>query len=316
MSCLRMAVIGVGSVGQHHARILAAMPHADLVGVVDIKADRARGVAAKYGTTAYTNASEIVGRVDAVAIATPTVSHVAVALPFVESGAAVLVEKPLAATVEDADRLLAAADTRGTVLAVGHTERFNPAVAAALPLVSRPKFVEIHRLGTFPERSLDIDVVFDLMIHDLDVLLATVGSEVESVEAVGVNVLTPRVDIANARLRFDSGCVANVTASRISRDRVRKARFFQHDAYISIDYAAQEVEVYRLASQNGGRPTIQGGRIDVESDEPLRRELDDFICAVRDRRPPVVTGRDGRAALALANRIADLISKQGPVASV
>jgi predicted dehydrogenase len=241
------------------------------------------------------------------------------------------VEKPLAATVEDADRLLAAADARGTVLAVGHTERFNPAVAAALPLVSRPKFVEIHRLGTFPERSLDIDVVFDLMIHDLDVLLATVGSEVESVEAVGVNVLTPRVDIANARLRFASGCVANVTASRISRDRVRKARFFQHDAYISIDYAAQELEVYRLApdpstgargglstveGQNGGRPRIQGGRIDVERDEPLRRELDDFICAVRDRRPPVVTGRDGRAALALANRIAELISKQGPVASV
>ena len=316
MSLVRMAVIGVGSVGQHHARILAAMPHAELVGVVDIKPDRAKEVAAQYGTAAYSNASELVGRVDAVSIATPTVSHVAVALPFVESGAAVLVEKPLAATVEDADRLLAAADARSTVLAVGHTERFNPAVAAALPLVSRPKFVEIHRLGTFPERSLDIDVVFDLMIHDLDVLLATVGSEVESVEAVGVNVLTPRVDIANARLRFASGCVANVTASRISRDRVRKARFFQHDAYISIDYAAQELEVYRLAAQNGGRPTIQGGRIDVESDEPLRRELDDFICAVRDRRPPVVTGRDGRAALALANRIAELISKQGPVASV
>ncbi|HEX2461138.1 MAG TPA: Gfo/Idh/MocA family oxidoreductase [Vicinamibacterales bacterium] len=316
MSLVRMAVIGVGSLGQHHARILAAMPHAELVGVVDIKPDRAKEVAAQYGTTAYSNASELVGRVDAVSIATPTASHVAVALPFVESGAAVLVEKPLAATVEDADRLLAAADARGTVLAVGHTERFNPAVAAALPLVSRPKFVEIHRLGTFPERSLDIDVVFDLMIHDLDVLLATVGSEVESVEAVGVNVLTPRVDIANARLRFASGCVANVTASRISRDRVRKARFFQHDAYISIDYAAQELEVYRLAAQNGGRPTIQGGRIDVENDEPLRRELDDFICAVRDRRPPVVTGRDGRAALALANRIAELISKQGPVASV
>lgn len=331
MSRLRMAVIGVGSLGQHHARILAAMPDADLVGVVDIKPDRAREVASQYGTTAYSNASELVGRVDAVSIATPTLSHVVVALPFVESGAAVLVEKPMAATVEDADRLLAAADSRGTVLAVGHTERFNPAVAAALPLVSRPKFVEIHRLGTFPERSLDIDVVFDLMIHDLDVLLAAVGSEVESVEAVGVNVLTPRVDIANARLRFASGCVANVTASRISRDRVRKARFFQHDAYISIDYAAQELEVYRLAPypstgagdglstverQNGGRPTIQGGRIDVESDEPLRRELDDFICAVRDRRPPVVTGRDGRAALALANRIAELISKQDPVASV
>jgi predicted dehydrogenase len=307
MSRVRAAVVGVGSLGQHHARILAAMPHVELIGVVDIKPERATEIAAQYGTTAFTNASDLTGRVDAVSIATPTISHVAVALPFVESGAAVLVEKPLAATVADADRLLAAADARGTTLAVGHTERFNPAVAAAVPLVSGPKFVEIHRLGTFPERSLDIDVIFDLMIHDLDVLLATVGSEVESVEAVGVNVLTPRVDIANARLRFASGCIANVTASRISRDRVRKARFFQPDAYISIDYAAQELEVYRLMPGNGGRPGIQGGRVDVQRDEPLRCELDDFITAVRDRRPPVVTGRDGRAALALANRIAELI---------
>jgi predicted dehydrogenase len=245
--------------------------------------------------------------VDAVSIATPTASHVDVALPFVESGTAVLVEKPLAAGLADADRLLAAAEAHGTILATGHTERFNPAVAAALPLVSSPRFVEIHRLGTFPDRSLDIDVVFDLMIHDLDVLLTAVGADVESVEAVGVNVLTPRVDIANARLRFASGCIANVTASRISRDRVRKARFFQRDAYISIDYAAQELEVYRLAASNGGRPAIQGGRVDIAGDEPLRRELDDFITAVRDRRPPVVSGRDGRAALALATRIAELL---------
>lgn len=307
MSRMRVAVIGVGSVGQHHARILAAMPHVDLVGVVDIKPERARQVAAQHGTMALTDASDLAGRVDAVSIATPTISHVAVALPFIESGTAVLVEKPLASTVADADRLLAAADARGTTVAVGHTERFNPAVAAALPLVSAPKFVEIHRLGTFPERSLDIDVIFDLMIHDLDVLLATVGSEVESVEAVGVNVLTPRIDIANARLRFASGCIANVTASRISRDRVRKARFFQPDAYISIDYATQELEVYRLLPQNGGRPAIQGGRVDVQTDEPLRRELDDFVAAVRDRRPPTVTGRDGRAALALANRVAELV---------
>jgi predicted dehydrogenase len=320
MNRLRVAVVGVGSVGQHHARILAAMPGVDLVGVVDIKPERANEVAAKYGTTPFTNASDIVGRVDAVSIATPTITHVAVALPFIESGAAVLVEKPLAPTVAEADRLLAAADARGISVAVGHTERFNPAVAAALPLVSGPKFVEIHRLGTFPDRSLDIDVIFDVMIHDLDILLATVGSEVESVEAVGVNVLTPRVDIANARLRFASGCIANVTASRISRDRVRKARFFQHDAYISIDYAAQELEVYRLASRpptgagggpgvvaggNGGRPEIQGGRVDIAADEPLRLELEDFVTAIRDRRKPTVTGHEGRAALALATRIYD-----------
>ncbi len=330
-----MAVVGVGSLGQHHARILAAMPSVELVGVADIKPERASDVAAKYGTAAFTDAALLVGRVDAVSIATPTASHVDVALPFVEAGTAVLVEKPLAATLADADRLLAAAGRRGTLLATGHTERFIPAVTAALPMVSRPRFVEIHRLGTFPERSLDIDVIFDLMIHDLDVLLATVGSDVESVEAVGVNVLTPRIDIANARLRFASGCIANVTASRISRDRVRKARFFQHDAYISIDYAAQEVEVYRLAphsstdarpsallgasrafvegrsglstveGQNGGRPAIQGGRVDIQTDEPLRRELDDFVTAIRERRQPTVTGHDGRAALALAARIAE-----------
>ena len=305
MSRLRLAVVGVGSVGQHHARILAAMPHVELVGVADIKPERANEVAAKHGTTPFTNATDLVGKVDAVSIATPTVSHVEVALPFVESGTGVLIEKPMAATMDDANRLVAAAEARGATIAVGHTERFNPAVAAAMPMVSTPRFVEIHRLGTFPERSLDIDVIFDLMIHDLDILLATVGSEVESVEAVGVNVLTPRVDIANARIRFASGCVANVTASRISRDRVRKARFFQRDTYISIDYAAQEVEVYRLVAKNGGRPVIEGGRVDVANDEPLRLELDDFVAAVRDKRQPVVTGRDGRAALALATRIAE-----------
>ena len=171
-----------------------------------------------------------------------------------------LVEKPIAPTTADADRLIDAASRARATLAAGHTERFNPAVVAALPLVRDPRFVEIHRLGTFPERSLDIDVIFDLMIHDLDLLLAAVGSDVVSIEAVGVNVLTPRVDIANARLRFASGCVANVTASRISRERVRKVRFFQHDSYVSIDYAAQEVEVYRLDGRVPRRTAGYPGR--------------------------------------------------------
>ena len=305
----RIAVIGVGHLGQHHARILAAMPDVELVAVVDRKPERAAEIAAKCGTSYLTEASTLMGRVDAVTIATPTVSHVEVALPFVEARAAVLVEKPLAASLAEADKLVEGAAARGALLATGHTERFNPAVTAALPLVSRPRFIEVHRLGTFPERSLDIDVIFDLMIHDLDVLLAVVGSDVTSVEAVGVNVLTPRVDIANARLRFASGCVANVTASRISRDRVRKARFFQQDSYVSIDYAEQEVEAYRLVAQNGGRPAIQGGRVDVTGDEPLRLELADFVEAVRTRRQPGVTGRDGRAALALATQVSELVSK-------
>ena len=300
-------MIGVGHVGEHHARILAAMPEVDLVAVVDTKPGRAAEVASKHMTAPLTDALALIGRVDAVIIATPTVSHVESALAFVEAGVAVLVEKPIAASLAEADRLVEAAAARGTALAAGHTERFNPAVAAGLKLVSNPRFIEIHRLGAFPERSLDIDVIFDLMIHDLDVLLASVGSDVTSVEAVGVNVLTPRVDIANARLRFASGCIANVTASRISRDRVRKARFFQQDSYVSIDYAAQEVEVYRLVPTNGGRPAIEGGRVDVVSEEPLRLELIDFVEAIRLRRQPAVTGRDGRAALALATRVAELV---------
>jgi predicted dehydrogenase len=300
---LRVAVVGVGHLGQHHARLLAAMPGVTLVGVVDTKPGRAAEVAAVHGGEPFSRLEDVLGRVDAVSIAVPTVSHVDVARPFLERGIATLVEKPLAASVEEADTLLDLAATGGAILAAGHTERFNPAVQAALPLVSAPRFIEVHRLGTFPDRSLDIDVIFDLMIHDLDLLLIAVGSEVESVEAVGVNVLTPRTDIANARLRFASGCIANLTASRISRDRVRKARFFQRDAYVSIDYAAQEVEVYRLTPA-GGRPVIEGGRLDIVQQEPLARELADFVDAVRTGRPPGVTGRQGRDALALATRIA------------
>jgi predicted dehydrogenase len=307
---LRVAVIGVGHLGQHHARLLAALEGVELAGVVDISESRAQAIAAQYGARTFASPMDLVGHADAVTIATPTITHIDIAVPLVEAGMAVLIEKPLAAGLGEADRLLEAAARTGTLVATGHTERFNPAVSAALPLVTKPRFVEIHRLGTFPERSLDIDVIFDLMIHDLDLLLTVAGPDIVSVDAVGVNVLTPRVDIANARIRFASGCIANVTASRISRDRVRKARFFSHDAYVSIDYAAQEVEVYRLIPQDGGRPAIQGGRLEVANDEPLRRELADFVDAVRCKRPPIVTGHDGRAALALATRIADLIAQQ------
>lgn len=304
MAALRVAVIGVGHLGQHHARLLSAMPDVELVGVVDTKPGRAQDIAAQYGTRGFTDAADVRGLVDAVTVAVPTQSHVDVALPFVAQGSAVLVEKPFASSLAEADRLMEAATRRGSVLAVGHTERFNPAVTAALPVISSPRFVEVHRLGVFPERSLDIDVIFDLMIHDLDLLLAVVGSDVTSIEAVGVHVLTPRTDIANARLRFASGCIANLTASRISRDRVRKARFFQHDAYISIDFASQEVEVYRTVVSDG-RPSIQGGKLDVPKDEPLRRELADFVDAARSGRAPAVAAPAGRDALALATRIAE-----------
>lgn len=301
---IRVGVIGVGHLGQHHARLLASIDGVELVGVCDTNRSRAQDVAGKFGGAVFAEAGELLSRVDAVTVAVPTVAHVDVALPFLEAGIATLVEKPIAPCVQDADRLVSAADRTGALLATGHTERFNPAVAQALPLISKPRFIEIHRLGTFPERSLDIDVIFDLMIHDLDLLLSVVQSDVVSIEAVGVNVLTPKADIANARLRFASGCIANVTASRISRERVRKARFFQNDAYVSIDYAAQELEMFRLV-KNGPRPIIQGGKIDVANEEPLRRELEDFVDAVRTRRAPGVSGRAGRNALALATRVAE-----------
>ena len=308
MNKVRVGVVGVGHLGQHHARLLASMDGVELVGICDINRSRADEIASKFGGRVFADSHELLGRVDAVTIAVPTIAHVDVALPFLEAAVATLVEKPIAPSVKDADRLVDAAERRGALLATGHTERFNPAVAAALPLISEPRFIEIHRLGTFPERSLDIDVIFDLMIHDLDLLLSVVKSEVAAIEAVGVNVLTPKADIANARLRFASGCIANVTASRISRERVRKARFFQNDAYVSIDYAAQELEVFRLvkdSAKDGARPIIHGGKIEITNEEPLRRELEDFVDAVRTRRTPGVTGRDGRDALALATRVAE-----------
>ena len=308
-AALRVAVIGVGHLGQHHARLLAGMPGVTLAGVADTKPGRADEVAARYGTRACTDARELPGSLDAIVVAVPTAAHLAVARPFLEQGIPTLVEKPLAASLAEADEMIALASTHGALLAAGHTERFNPAVVAALPLVDAPRFVEVHRLGTFPERSLDIDVIFDLMIHDLDLLLTAVGEPVVAVEAVGVNVLTPRTDIANARLRFASGCIANVTASRISRERVRKARFFQRDAYVSIDYAAQEVEVYRLEPQEG-RPVIAGGRLPVTQEEPLLRELADFIMAIHERREPAVNGVAGREALALATRIAEEMARE------
>jgi predicted dehydrogenase len=302
---LRVGVVGVGHLGRHHARILSTLDGAKLTAVADVIAARATESAAAAGARAVTDSRELLGEVDAVTIAVPTELHLEIALPFLERGTSVLVEKPMARSLDEADRMIAAAGASGAVLAVGHTERYNPAVAAVLPLVTSPRFIEVHRLGVFPDRSLDIDVVFDLMIHDLDVILSLVRSEVSSIEAVGVPVLTSRYDIANARLRFESGCIANVTASRISRDRVRKIRFFQPDSYLSIDYAAQEVEGWRLVRRDGSRPSIEGGPVAVTRDDPLRRELADFVRAARDRSAPLVDGDAGRRALALATRIAE-----------
>ena len=313
---LRAAVIGVGHLGRHHARILASLPGVELVAIVDTNHARADEIAAAYGTRALYTARDLMTRVDAVTIAVPTEQHADVALPFLSAGIPALVEKPLARSLDEADAMIAASTGAGVTLAVGHTERFNPAVDAARRLLTDPRFIEVHRLGAFPERSLDIDVVFDLMIHDLDVVLSLVNADVASIDAVGVPVLTGRVDIANARLRFANGCIANLTASRISRDRVRKIRFFQPESYVSVDYAAQKVEQYRLVTGDGpvdpaqGRPmpAIAGGDLAVTSEEPLRRELADFVDAVVSTRAPRVDGVQGRRALALAQQITDKMS--------
>ena len=301
---LRAAVVGVGHLGRHHARILGSTAGVVLVAVVDRDIARAAEHAAATGARVCRDVSELAAvELDAVCVAAPTEDHLAIAEPLLARGIAVLVEKPMTRSLVEADRMIEAARAGGAVLAIGHTERFNPAVEAALPHVHHPKFIEVHRLSPFPERSLDIDVIFDLMIHDLDIVRTIVGAEVADLEAVGVPVLSARFDIANVRLRFESGCIANLTASRISRDRVRKLRVFQRDAYISIDFAEQQVEAYRV-ERNGARPAIAGGSVAIEKQEPLRREIEDFLEAVRGKRSPRVTGEEGRAALALAGRIA------------
>ena len=286
------------------------MPEVRLRAVVDTDKERAAEIAAASSTDPLTDYRGLLGEVDGVVVAVPTELHAEIAVPFLERGTPVLVEKPMSRTIADADRMIAAAAAGKAVLAVGHTERHNPAVAIALRLVTAPRFIEVHRLSAFPDRSLDIDVVFDLMIHDLDVILAIVGPDVVSIEAVGVPVLTGRYDIANVRLRFASGCIANITASRISKDRVRKIRFFQPDAYLSVDYASQEVEGYRLIRKEP-RPDIQGGTIPVERDEPLRRELIDFVNAIRGGAATLVDGVAGLRALTLASQIAERMETVG-----
>jgi predicted dehydrogenase len=305
---LRIAVVGVGHLGRHHARILSTLPSVALTHVVDIDESRARSIADQFGGRPLADVGELTDQIDAAVVAVPTEVHLDVALPLLARGVPVLVEKPMARSLDEADRLIGAARDAGVLLSVGHTERYNPAVALGLSLLTVPRFIEAHRLGTFPDRSLDIDVVFDLMIHDLDIISAALGCDVATIEAVGVPVLTDKIDIANVRLKFESGCIANLTASRIHRDRVRKIRFFQHDAYLSIDCSAQEVEGWRLVRQPG-RPQIQGGKLDVTKAEPLERELADFTAAVRAGRPPIVTAEDGRRALALAEAIVRVMDK-------
>ena len=310
---IRTGVIGVGALGQHHARVYASLPESRLMGIFDVDAARAAEVARRHGCRVVAHLRDLLAEVDAVSVAVPTVDHHRVAKLALEAGKDVLVEKPITTTLAEADDLIRVANERGRILQVGHIERFNPAVEVLRAHSREPRFIEVHRLGSFSPRSLDIDVVLDLMIHDLDIVLALDGSDPVQVDAVGVPVLTPKIDIANARLRFASGLIANLTASRVSAEKIRKFRVFFPRTYISVDFAAREAQVYRLVPGGEGRPEITVERSAAPDEEPLRRQLVAFLGAVRDRTIPVVSGSDGRRALALAQTIVQRMAEQAGV---
>ncbi len=317
-----VAVVGAGAFGRNHARVYRQLEEAGggvrLAAIVDPLPARAAAVAAEFGGAAsFGSIEELVasGVTRAASVAVPTIHHLAVGRALMQAGLDVLIEKPLAATLGEADELIAIAKRTGTIAQVGHLERFNPAVQATLPLLSTPMFFEVHRLSVFTPRSLDVDVVLDLMIHDLDVVLCFVRSPVKEVRAVGLPILSPRVDIANVRLEFESGCVANFTASRVSTERIRKLRFFQPRQYISLDYGRQDVIVFSVGENSPGAlaspasSRIQMVKPAVSALEPLRAEIQSFLDAVRSRSEPAVTLGEGRRALALALNIQEKITE-------
>jgi predicted dehydrogenase len=307
---LRAAVVGAGDFGRNHARVYRQLEEAELVGVVDTDAERARRVAEEFSTAALPDVESLRGKVDAASIAVPTVHHAAVGCRLLELGIDILVEKPMAASLTEADRLIETARRHGRVLQVGHLERFNPAMVAVAGVVQQPLYFEVHRLGVFSPRSLDVDVVYDVMIHDLDILLALTASPVVEVRSLGIPVVTDKVDIAHARLEFASGAVASVTASRVSVERVRKLRFFQAHEYISVDYGRQDALRIRVR-QPGPNPQFDFEQIPTRVQEPLEGELRAFLDAVRRRAVPVVDGGAGRRALELADRVMAGILEHG-----
>ncbi|HEY0405463.1 MAG TPA: Gfo/Idh/MocA family oxidoreductase [Pyrinomonadaceae bacterium] len=311
---LRTAVIGVGHLGRQHARIhatLAAEGRTQFVAVCDRDEETARAIAAERETEWTLDWPSLIGRVDAVSVAVPTESHCEIACELLAAGVHVLVEKPISRTLPEADRMIAAAEAGGALLQVGHLERFNPALIALRPHVRAPLYFEIHRVGEFTARSLDIDVVLDLMIHDLDIVQWLVGEEVEvtDVRAVGIPVLTPRVDAANARLEFANGAVANITASRVGMEKIRKMRFFQPHDYVAVDYATRFASISSLAPPTGpdARPGVHVRPLEINDVEPLRAEIEAFFDAASGGHPSPVSGIEGRRALALALRALERI---------
>jgi predicted dehydrogenase len=304
---VRVGVVGTGGMGRHHLRLLAQLSGARLVGAYDVRREVAEAAATERGVPAFGSLEELARATDALVVAVPTVDHAAVGCRLLGLGKHVLVEKPLAASLADADRLLAAAGP--LVLAVGHVEFFNPAVAALLAAAPEPGFLEVQRLAAFTPRSLDVDVILDLMIHDLQILHALDGSPVTEIRATGIDVLSPRIDIANVRIQLASGCVASLTASRVSAERVRKLRVFLSRRYYSLDYVQQEVRGYRLEEASGGR-TIVPDDLPVEREEPLARELAAFLAACRGETVRTVGGEEGRRALATALAVVEAIGRR------
>jgi predicted dehydrogenase len=300
---IRVAVVGAGEFGRNHVRVWRELEGAELVGIVDTDVGRAARVAAEFGTRVLPGLESLAAEgVEAVSLAVPTKEHARIGCRLLESNLDVLVEKPMAASLGEADELIAAARRHGRILQVGHVERFNPAVTAVQSIVSRPMFFEVHRLGIFTPRSLDIDVVYDVMIHDLDIVLSLVNSPVADLKAVGIPVMTDKVDIAHARVEFETGTVANLTASRVSTERVRKMRFFQEHEYISLDFTRQDVLRVRVKPATP-QPEINFEKLPTTSEEPLRAELRAFLDSVRTRQTPAVDGPAGRRALELADRV-------------
>ncbi len=314
-------MVGAGAFGRNHARVYHQLARlgeaARLAAVVDQDLERANGVAKEFACRAFGSIEQLIDsriEIQAASVAVPTVHHLAAARILLQSGIDVLIEKPLSTSLAEADELIALEKSAGRVAQVGHLERFNPAVRATLPLVTRPMFFEVHRLSIFTPRSLDVDVVFDLMIHDLDTVMSFVNSPIKEIRAAGIPILSGKVDIANARIEFESGCVANFTASRVSTERVRKLRFFQPHQYISLDYGRQDVLLFTVGAKDGDQcvnPEIKMVKPQVSAEEPLLAELRSFLHSVRKREKPAVSLEEGRRALAAALGVNDEIEKHG-----
>lgn len=305
MKKLNIAVVGIGHLGSRHLKVYSELAEkTNIIGICDPKEDRTQKFCEHYRVKLFSNHKDLVGKVDAVSVCVPTVNHFEITRDFLNGGAHVLVEKPITTTLKEADQLINLAEKKGLKLQVGHVERFNSAFQAIASFASHPLFIECHRLNQFPNRSLDIGVVMDLMIHDIDIILGLVKSKIKDIQAIGVKVLTDKEDIANSRITFKNGCVCNLTASRVSDDVTRKIRIFLDDTYISLDYMNQQAFVYKKSGL-----AISKNALPIEKEEPLKKEIESFLECILENKPPVVSGIEGKEALAVALTITQKIWK-------